>query len=560
MAITGDASGLDHLKYDDKYILPQRDSYRVTSQEFQTVSMNGGMSRQFVQFQNRPFKVQLNYKAMDANEAFFLSGFFNRNAGRAFVARLIIDGKTLEEFVVKRLDNQPFTITGVNGNFSVKLEVEPSVDQCFIDWAIENYQCQSARKWGQVFCNLAELNEAAISPSIWQSTGKISLPFNNSLAIYDHQIDQYGSERIYQSGTATFNRSTTSTNASGGQLISLAADQPAFAAGGVRVFGEVTNLNVNNDNSQLWSTIRSTMTDTSTDLISGYASRIMLFESTEDTTSAYVNTGNTITFQPSTEYTFQLVVKPLLVQDANNKARLRLHSDQFGTGNSAIEFDHRNDTYLIDGNATDGGFKKLNDGRYLIYVTATTTSSFSSLRSPYFWPTDSTTGDQWELCCWQVNEGGLKPYVPTGAAAVTQSAETCKIPTPSALQGSEWAIVVSYDDLKHDKSYISMGSGSVTDGFFINRGSEVRLGTAYIFQTITYEKSTIVVMLSGGNLSLHTNDGTTTGVYGGDAVLGSELFIGSDGDGNNQSDSYTGKVKFIDRALTDAEIQAELNK
>ena len=159
MAITGDTSGLDHLKYDGKYILPQRDSYKLTGQSFETVSMNSGLSRQFVQFQNTAFNVKLNYKAMDAESAFFLANFFNTNRGRPFVASLTLDGKTIDEFVVNRVDNQSFSVTGINGDFPVTLEVEPSVDQCFIEWAIESYQCQSAKKWGHVFCNTKQALE-----------------------------------------------------------------------------------------------------------------------------------------------------------------------------------------------------------------------------------------------------------------------------------------------------------------------------------------------------------------------------------------------------------------
>ena len=153
MAITGDTTGLMSLKYDGRYKLPERDSYKVAGQAFETVSVNSGLSRQFVQFMNSPFRVSLNYKAMDASEAAYLFNFFNSNRGRPFIAQLMIGGTSLEEFVVKRVDNQQFGITGVNGSFSVTYEVAPSVDHCFIDWTLWAFPCQSGAKWAQVFCN-----------------------------------------------------------------------------------------------------------------------------------------------------------------------------------------------------------------------------------------------------------------------------------------------------------------------------------------------------------------------------------------------------------------------
>lgn len=153
MAITGDTTGLMSLKYDGRYKLPERDSYKVAGQAFETVSVNSGLSRQFVQFMNSPFRVSLNYKAMDASEAAYLFNFFNTNRGRPFIVQLMIGGTTLEEFVVKRVDNQQFGITGVNGSFSVTYEVAPSVDHCFIDWTLWAYPCQSGAKWAKVFCN-----------------------------------------------------------------------------------------------------------------------------------------------------------------------------------------------------------------------------------------------------------------------------------------------------------------------------------------------------------------------------------------------------------------------
>ena len=91
---------------------------------------------------------------MNASEAAYLFNFFNSKQ-RQTIHCSADDwwNFTLEEFVVKRVDNQQFGITGVNGSFSVTYEVAPSVDHCFIDWTLWAFPCQSVAKWAQVFCN-----------------------------------------------------------------------------------------------------------------------------------------------------------------------------------------------------------------------------------------------------------------------------------------------------------------------------------------------------------------------------------------------------------------------
>ncbi|MCP4259904.1 MAG: hypothetical protein GY774_20685 [Planctomycetes bacterium] len=149
--IVGDTTGLMSLKYGGRYKLPERDSYKVTGQAFESTSINGGLSRQFVQFMNAPYTVSANYVAMDQAEAQFLFNFFNINRGKKFIAQLMVGGQ-LEEFVVQRKDNAAQGLTGINGKFSVTLEVEPAVDHCFIDWTTTNYQCLSGADWAKVFC------------------------------------------------------------------------------------------------------------------------------------------------------------------------------------------------------------------------------------------------------------------------------------------------------------------------------------------------------------------------------------------------------------------------
>ena len=60
--IKGETSDLDRFNYGGEPILPEQGSYSVTLQGgVVSTDIDGGMSRQFVQFQNSAYQVNVNY-------------------------------------------------------------------------------------------------------------------------------------------------------------------------------------------------------------------------------------------------------------------------------------------------------------------------------------------------------------------------------------------------------------------------------------------------------------------------------------------------------------------
>jgi len=150
--IKGDVTGLAVLQYGGKPVLPERNSYQMTLPNgVVSSSFGGGLSKQQVQFQSAPYQVSCTYVGLDGGKAAWLANFFNRNQGLPFVATLLLDDGSIDQYVVQRMDNTPVPLTGFNGSFTVTYEVAPAIDTCFADWTYEAYQCVSAEDWCKIF-------------------------------------------------------------------------------------------------------------------------------------------------------------------------------------------------------------------------------------------------------------------------------------------------------------------------------------------------------------------------------------------------------------------------
>lgn len=152
MALIGDITGLSRLQYAGVQILPERSGYSVSSRNgIVSSDVAGGISKQYIQFMNSPFTVSVTYKGLDASKAWFLSDFFDRNRGQRFICSLLIGSIDIEEFVVQRMGDYQYKATGINGQLTVTLQVVPSFDTCYADWASNAFQCVSGGDWAKIF-------------------------------------------------------------------------------------------------------------------------------------------------------------------------------------------------------------------------------------------------------------------------------------------------------------------------------------------------------------------------------------------------------------------------
>lgn len=154
MALQGDTSDLDEFVYGGQPILPEKDSYRVsTPYGVVTSDTAGGLLKSQLQFFNEPYTVNVNYIAVDQFKISYIENFLLRNAGQKFIATLLIGG-VLEEFVVQYLGQPQISQTGFNGNVSLTLQVEPAVDVCYQQFIREFGPCMGNPQ--SVFCYVDE--------------------------------------------------------------------------------------------------------------------------------------------------------------------------------------------------------------------------------------------------------------------------------------------------------------------------------------------------------------------------------------------------------------------
>jgi len=142
MALIGDTSDLERFQYAGEYILPEKGSYSVTAKSGAVYSeVNGGMTKQQLQFFNQPYYVSVTYFGLDAFKMDYISNFLKRNDGQKFVTQLMIEKSLLEEYVVQVIGDIDWSNTGFNGSISLTLEVEPSVDTCWIQFINDYAPC-----------------------------------------------------------------------------------------------------------------------------------------------------------------------------------------------------------------------------------------------------------------------------------------------------------------------------------------------------------------------------------------------------------------------------------
>ena len=149
MALIGDTSDLERFQYAGKYILPEKGSYSVTAKSGAVYSeVNGGMTKQQLQFLNQPYYVSVTYIALDQFKIDYINNFLKRNDGQKFVTQLMIESGHIEEYVVQVVGDTDSSMTGFNGSISLTLEVEPSIDACWVDFISE---------WGLCMDNPCEM-------------------------------------------------------------------------------------------------------------------------------------------------------------------------------------------------------------------------------------------------------------------------------------------------------------------------------------------------------------------------------------------------------------------
>ncbi|AUR97518.1 hypothetical protein NVP1240O_18 [Vibrio phage 1.240.O._10N.261.52.F8] len=152
MAVIGNVDDLDVFEYGGKPILPEKESYTVKLQNgLQVSDVSAGMSKQQIQFLNAPYYVNVTYVGLDSFKMAYIENFLNNNRGQKFVTTLLIGGTELDQFVVQQMDVANIKRTGFNGSLSITLEVEPAIDQCFMQFIMDYGQCMGSDTAG-VFC------------------------------------------------------------------------------------------------------------------------------------------------------------------------------------------------------------------------------------------------------------------------------------------------------------------------------------------------------------------------------------------------------------------------
>jgi len=152
MVIVGQVDDLDVFEYGGKPILPEKESYSVKLQDGVVSSdFAAGMSKQQIQFLNAPYYVSVTYVGLDGFKMAYMENFLNNNRGQKFVATLLIGGTELEQFVVQQVSAPNIKRTGFNGSLSITLEVEPAIDQCFMEFIMEYGKCIGSDTAG-IFC------------------------------------------------------------------------------------------------------------------------------------------------------------------------------------------------------------------------------------------------------------------------------------------------------------------------------------------------------------------------------------------------------------------------
>ena len=127
MALIGDTSELDTLLYGGKYMLPEANSYTMTT-PWGVVSsdVSGGFVRQQLQFFNSPAQVQVVYRCVTKARVDFLKSFIRLHEGLSFIAALAVDTDTVEPYVVDIVGAPTWQENGFSGTCTLTYQVQPT--------------------------------------------------------------------------------------------------------------------------------------------------------------------------------------------------------------------------------------------------------------------------------------------------------------------------------------------------------------------------------------------------------------------------------------------------
>ena len=127
MALIGDTSELDTLLYGGKYMLPEANSYTMTT-PWGVVSsdVSGGFVRQQLQFFNSPAQVQVVYRCVTKTRVDFLKSFIRLHEGMPFIAALAVDTDTVEPYVVDIVGAPTWQENGFSGTCTLTYQVQPT--------------------------------------------------------------------------------------------------------------------------------------------------------------------------------------------------------------------------------------------------------------------------------------------------------------------------------------------------------------------------------------------------------------------------------------------------
>lgn len=171
MALVGTTDDLPVLEYGGKPILPEQQSYSVSTPDGTVVSdIPGGLPKTQLQYFNQPYEVSVTYQNLDGFKSAFMENFFARNQGQAFIATLLVSNTETEQFVVKYLGNSTHARTGFDGSMSINLVVEPAIDRCFQQVVLDWGSCVGSETC-EVWNNTNEGVKNLPSSKLYQFTG-----------------------------------------------------------------------------------------------------------------------------------------------------------------------------------------------------------------------------------------------------------------------------------------------------------------------------------------------------------------------------------------------------
>lgn len=355
-------------------------------------------------------------------------------------------------------------------------------------------------------------------------------------------------------GDATFSRPGASTTIKDGALTSLANNEPAFEAGGLRSYGQVTNIHANS-------------ADASQGLL--YTRMTPTYSSSADVLGANValcarNTaGAAYVYRQSSVYATGVVTLSCFAK-AGTFDQCSLDFPQVVTGQAVLQravFSlSLGSVVSVTANAT-AGITQVPNGWYRIWITTSVTSQpaanhiFFNNTSP-----DASTGSVW-FGGLQINAGGIAPYIPTSGTAATSPKENCTIPAPPELSGSAWSIVATVTPRAIESGYSgSILASNPTNGLniYIDDSGALFCEAGGVTSSIAAGFANnvakrFVITKSGNNYTINVA-GVSGSFVGGALSVDSLTYIGSDANGSWQFNGNINDIRFYSKALSPSEI------